>query len=275
MNERNPNGSMIANDHDAERAEAAWLLDREMDPTALAPSPEIAHDYAELEDLLANLRPLRSKKSLQVDGIPAAPARPAVPYPVTFASSRQAPPRPRWRGAAWKWSVGGATLVAAATMIMLAIPSDIRTTAPPTTAPPTTAPPAVAPPEKIALLEAIGTELEIAKGVGKTVRGAAEEIAVGDHLIVTARPRAKGELRIYQADGPLLVRCPGSPECRNLAGDDGAQVIDLALVEPGRYHVILVIGPKLDALPESMSDYLDAARAAGARSLVAQPIDVH
>jgi hypothetical protein len=40
---------------DDERAESEWLLARDNDPDARAPSSEIASDYAEIEDLLGNL----------------------------------------------------------------------------------------------------------------------------------------------------------------------------------------------------------------------------
>jgi hypothetical protein len=40
---------------DEERAECAWLLARDDDPAAPPPSPEIASDYAEIEELLGDL----------------------------------------------------------------------------------------------------------------------------------------------------------------------------------------------------------------------------
>ena len=40
---------------DVAQAEASWLLAREIDPGAPAPSPQIAADYAELEELLGSL----------------------------------------------------------------------------------------------------------------------------------------------------------------------------------------------------------------------------
>jgi hypothetical protein len=40
---------------DEERAESAWLLARDDHPTASAPSPRIASDYAEIEALLHEL----------------------------------------------------------------------------------------------------------------------------------------------------------------------------------------------------------------------------
>ena len=38
-----------------ERAESEWLLARDSDPAARAPSSEIASDYAEIDDLLGDL----------------------------------------------------------------------------------------------------------------------------------------------------------------------------------------------------------------------------
>jgi hypothetical protein len=40
---------------DDERAESEWLLARDHDPAAQAPSSMLASDYAELEGLLGNL----------------------------------------------------------------------------------------------------------------------------------------------------------------------------------------------------------------------------
>lgn len=61
MTRRPPDGAPDADDagaallDDAQRAEAAWLIARDRDPTAPPPSAQIARDYAEIEDLLGRL----------------------------------------------------------------------------------------------------------------------------------------------------------------------------------------------------------------------------
>jgi len=60
-------------DDDA-RTESEWLLARELDPSTPAPSPEIAADYAELEDLLSSLPPCALDDSWQEHVLRAASA---------------------------------------------------------------------------------------------------------------------------------------------------------------------------------------------------------
>jgi hypothetical protein len=108
--------------------------------------------------------------------------------------------------------------------------------------------------------------------VGAT-RGDPDEAVVGDHLVVTARPREAGDLRVYRSDGALVARCPDGPGCRG--GSDGAQTLEITLDAPVQYQVILVDGVSA-ALPDGAMDaYVSAASAANARIIVCSPIDVH
>lgn len=214
--------------HDLERAEAEWLLAREDDPSAPAPSSEIAAAYAELEDLLASLPSGSADERWQDDVLRAV-------------SASALPARPWWRMTVARWAMGGALATVAAVMVWIWLPRP--------------------------------APLEVAvRHVGAT-RSAPDEAVVGDHLVVTARPREAGDLRVYRSDGTLVARCPNGPGCRS--GSDGAQAIEITLDAPMQYQVILVDGVS-DALPDGgMDAYVSAASAANARIIVHEPIDVH
>jgi hypothetical protein len=217
---------------DAERAESRWLLAREVDPSAPAPSSELAADYAELEDLLGSLSSGASDERWQAEVLR-----------IVSASAPQL--QPWWRRAIFRWAMGGALAVAATFVVWIRLPRDPE-------------------PEP---------ELEVALRHTSATRSAPDEHVVGDHLVVTARPRDAGDLRVYRADGTLVARCPNGPGCRGEA--HGAQIIDIPLDAPGQYQVILVDGVS-DAPPDAAMDvYLAAARAANARMIPYPPIDVH
>jgi len=90
----------------AERAEAGWLLARARDPGAPAPSSAIAHDYAELEDLLGTLPVGPSDDSWQDEVL-------------RLASPPVSPSRPRRRGHAYRWAIAGSLLAAAALAVVV------------------------------------------------------------------------------------------------------------------------------------------------------------
>jgi hypothetical protein len=210
-----------------ERAEAAWLLAREIDPDAPAPSAEIAADYAELEDLLGSLSSRWSDDSWQEDVLRAVSAL---------------SPRPWWRTVVARWLAAGALATAAAAVVWMLLPR--------------------------------APTLEVAVRHTRITRGASDELVVGDQLLVTARPREIGDLRVYRrSDGTLVARCPRGPGC--MAESAGAQTIEITLDAPGQYQVILVDGLG-DALPDGAMDaYLEAANAMNARVTGRDPIVVH
>jgi len=159
------------------------------------------------------------------------------------ASSSASPSRPGWRRTAVRWAMGGAFVAAAAVAVLVLIP------------------------------RAPAAELEVAIRHGDPTRGDVKEVVVGDHLVVTARPREAGDLRVYRSDGTLVARCPHGPACAPSA--QGEYTIELTLDAPVQYQVILVVGMG-DALTSGTIDaYLDAAGAASARIVRYQPIDVH
>jgi hypothetical protein len=206
---------------DAERAASEWLLARERDPAATAPTSEIAPDYAQIEGLL--------------DSLPSGPADGAWRAQLLRAAS--AAPR---RSRASVWVFGGAIATATtAIAVWLLLPR---------------------------------APLVVATHHAHATRGAPDEVAVGDQLVVTARPRKAGNLRVYRSDGRLIARCPNGPGCR--AGSHGEQTIEITLDAPARYDVILVDDVS-DALPDGAKDvYVDAANAARA-CVIKHSIDVH
>lgn len=209
--------------HDADQVEVEWLLARERDPGAPAPSPSIAADYAELEDLLGNV-PLECPQDSWHDD-------------VLRAASAAAPPW--WRSAGVRGVLAGAAIVAAAVWVLRPEPPELEVT-----------------------VHHLGT-----------TRSSPDETVVGDRLVVTARPREAGDLRVYGSDGTLAARCPNGPGCT--PGSDGAQTIEITLDAPVLYRVILVDGASHASPYRSMDEYLDAARAAHARITLHAPIDVH
>lgn len=216
---------------DAERAEADWLVARDRDPTTPAPSPKIARDYAELDELLGSL--------------PAGPSDERWHDEVLrLARASVTPPRPWWRRLAVRWTAGLAFAGAAAAAIALML----------------------RPPQPA------GGELQVAIHHGDETRGDAREAAVGDRLVVRARPRGPSELRVYRVDGPLVARCPAGPGCTTAAPDEHA--VEITLEAPVQHHVILVVGASAPLPEGTMNAYLDAARAAGARVVTSRPIDV-
>lgn len=148
---------------------------------------------------------------------------------------------PWWRRPMFRWTAGGATALAAATAALLIL---IRRPAP---------------------------ELEVAIRHGNQARSS-DDAVLGDHLIITARPRGLGDLRVFGSNSKLVASCPRGPGC--MISTAGAYTLELALGAPATYHVILVVG--LSNAPEggTMDAYLDAASAANARIVAYPPIDV-
>src|SRR5689334_13588813 len=87
----------------------------------------LARDYAELEELLANLPCPPSEDGWREAVLRAALALPPIQFPASSASSLQASPRPWWRGIGWKWAAGGAMLAAVAIVLTLSSWPDTST----------------------------------------------------------------------------------------------------------------------------------------------------
>lgn len=95
---------------DAERTESEWLLKRENEADALAPSSKIANDYAELENLLDNMP----------TGLPDERWADEVLKLAATSPQPQARPAPRRRIVGW--GLRGALVAAAVAAILLVIP---------------------------------------------------------------------------------------------------------------------------------------------------------
>lgn len=218
---------------DDERREGDWLRARDDDPAASPPSEAVARDQAELAELLATMPVGRDDDRWQ-DAVLAA----------AHAESAAAKAAPRARRVRWgRLAMAGGALAAALLAIYLAIrPGDAPV-----------------------------AELQVAVNVGGSSRGSAGEVAVGDQLVVRARPRGATELRVYQGQ-QLLLRCPGAPGC---ADGDRSWRVDVRLAAPVRHRVILVFGD-VQVPPDAPLDrFLDAARAARVRMIIHPAIDVH
>jgi len=116
-------------------------------------------------------------------------------------------------------------------------------------------------------------ELAVAVRYISNTRSAPGEVVIGDQLVVTARPREIGDLRVYRSDGVLVARCPNGPGCTG--GSRGAQTIEITLDAPMQYQVILVDGTNAAPPDGTLDVYLEAARAMKARVTLYPLIDVH
>jgi hypothetical protein len=93
---------------DAERAESEWLLARDRDPKAPAPSSKIASDYAEMEELLRDLPSGVPHQSWHDDVLQAASSLPRT--------------RPWWRRTAPRLTMGASLVAAAAIVVLVLVP---------------------------------------------------------------------------------------------------------------------------------------------------------
>jgi len=238
-----------------------------MSPRARPPAPE-AQDLANAP-YLDDAERAESEWWLVRDSDPSAPppserlARDYEHLEGLLGSLPAGPPDERWhdevlkaacslspsqraprRRAVFKWAFGGAFLAAASFAAILLF---------------------LRPPE-----------LEVSIQHGNEARDAGEPV-VGDRLRVEARPKGgAGDLRVFQANGTPVAKCPEGPGCRVSSG--GHYVIDLTLQKPVQYQVILVVGDgaAVSRLPDGvMSAYLQAANAADVRIVMYRPINVH
>lgn len=235
--------------NDAGRTESEWLLVSDRDPNAPPPSQRIARDYEHLEDLLGSL--------------PVGPPDESWHDEVLKAASSLATSRlPLRRRPVFKWAFGGALLAAASFTAILLLPRPAEL--------------------QVSIRHGNNNYANEAKLLKEPIRHgnearAAGETVVGDRLVVEARPKdGAGDLRVFQANGTPVAKCPKGPGCRVTTGEH--YVIDLTLEKPVQYQVILVVGDGavVSRLPDGpMSAYLKAANAADVRIVMHRPIDVH
>jgi hypothetical protein len=212
---------------EAERAEIAWLLAKASDPSAPAPSPQLAAEHAELEALLLSL-PMGPTddswhEAVLKKALASSPAGPASP--------------PWWRRRWLQWSIGGALAVAVALVLRIALPPKPSARA----------------------------TLALSSRTSEGARARGRETSAGGILIAEGKPRGPGELRVYRPNGRLLTKCPGGPGCT--VASNGDLSIEITLDGVGEFRVILVSGlhgPLPEPADGSLNAYIDAALSAHA-----------
>jgi hypothetical protein len=216
---------------DAERAEAQWLRAKDGDPAAPAPSPTIARQYAEIEELLGSL-PMAGTSDRWRDDVLQRAAE------MTAARARTR----RWAAV---WAAGGALATAGALFVLLRPSRELE----------------------VSIRDAHATR------DSGTHAGDRRSAAVGDQLVVHARPKQVADLRVFRDDGKLVARCPGGQGCSSTT--DAEYLLTVRLDAPMRYHVILVVGTRDLPIDATMNEYASAARVANARVVTEDPIEVH
>ncbi|HEU4412028.1 MAG TPA: hypothetical protein VFS43_42700 [Polyangiaceae bacterium] len=93
-----------------------------------------------------------------------------------------------------------------------------------------------------------------------------DQAAVGQTLVLRARPEGKGELRLYRDRRELVLRCPGGEGCE-WASERGRALwrVKAPLTAPGRYRAIVLSGATLSAPSGNEDQDLAAAVKAGAK----------
>jgi hypothetical protein len=231
-----------------ERAEAKWLLARESDPGAPAPSAEVAKDYEELEHLLATLPEPASDHSWHAEVLRQA----AASKPVALGESSRpttgepAAIQPLWRRRAVRWASSGVAAAAAAAIAIavLRTPSEQTPSG-----------------GEVALLtvEPLSSEGSVRSGSDR----------LGGLRILAS----KGDVRVFrissEGDGTLTARCtPDKAGCKEI-GDRLAFEAPINTV--GTYVVVLVVG-KLDISESaSMREFSDAAETSGIKPTRSKP----
>jgi hypothetical protein len=251
---------------DAERAEVEWLLAREADPAAPAPSPELAREYAMLEDLLGKLPVRASDDESWHDEVLRLATKPATVTPEVLrlaAKPATVTPIDQTGRRRRTWIVSGLAVAAAAGVLLFLVRDH-------------SGPDGYA--SELAMNE-LRTTAQLPNGTRRT-RGLSGDTAANDlsdlplntEITVDARPSGSADIRIYRSDGKLVAQCPNGPQCQPIG--DRFQ-IRLVLAGRGDYDVIQAIG--IAPLPASLSlvEFLDAAHKAGAVISRSQTIVVH
>lgn len=229
--------------NEEERAEFDWLVARETDPDAPAPTARTAAEYADLENWLGD--------------IPSPPLDDAWHDQVLHrARDMSMPSEPRH--ARGRWVAVGAGLAAAAVILMIMRPAPDR-------------------PKTDALAESASFEITPQQTRGDT--GAARYV-VGVHTHVRAavesrlvikRPLPAEDVRLYEGEA-LVARCPDSVPCHK---DEAGERIDYVFAATGRYTLIVIGGPGQNDLPTTLPlAELKSAAGRAHRHLVETQIEV-
>jgi hypothetical protein len=218
-----------------EQQEAAWLLARELDVNAPPPSPQVAEEYAALEDLLAHLPVAERDNSWHSDVLRLAVQAEQSPKEVPAAL-----PPPLRRRARTKWIAAGglAGLTSAAAAVLFLV--------------------------RAAPLAAF--QLADKTVASRDLRGGENESpAVGKQHHWTLKAPADGlgntELRVFDGDGDLVGLCaerttPDVAQCTSSGG--GTFDLFVELRHSGRYTAYVVTGANALPLELSREDFLAA-----------------
>jgi hypothetical protein len=215
-----------------EQQEATWLLARERDVTAPPPSPQVAQEYAALENLLAHLPIAEQDHSWHAEVLrraeSAEQATPATPAVL---------PLPLWKRAKMRWitagGLAGLASAAAAAMFLLRGPA-----------------PAIS----------LTGETLLSSGL----RGGENEApAVGKMHRWTTSDLGEAELRVFDGDGELVGLCskrtmPGVEHCTPT--EKGGFELPIKLRYSGRYTAHVVTGAADLSLSLSREELLEADR---------------
>jgi hypothetical protein len=220
----------------SERAEAEWLLARETNPAAPAPSPQAAAEYVELEHMLATLPDPRSDHSWHDEVLKKALASPDE---VKGEMLRPTPAARRawWKRSATRWGGGAAAAAAAAAaaIVVVGLRAEKRTSR-----------------EE--------SEVAVAPSYEGGVRGDSERLSG----ISASGP--KGELRVFRkasltATGYLVARCvPSEVRCKEKGNE---LVLSISLEEPGYYYVVSADRAVTGADDATLEEFQQAARRQG------------
>lgn len=103
---------------------------------------------------------------------------------------------------------------------------------------------------------------------GSNTRGEhrSDQAAVGDTLVLRARPEGEGEVRLYRDRRELVLRCPGGEGCER-ATERGQSLwrVKAPLKAPGRYRAIVMSGAPLPPPSGNEDQDLGAAVKVGAK----------
>lgn len=223
--------------NDAERAEHDWLIARETDPDAPAPSAKAAAEYDHLEGMLRTL-PEPALSDRWRDSLMQR-AR---------ASKTNGPPVATGPRRAVRWGIAATGLAAAATIVLV-----LR-----------------APPDGPTAPYAIMSQGGKRGGDAPGVHWGAKRAHVGDHVRSEPLSSTRRATRLYRMGETreLLAACPGGRACGR---DDQFK---LMLDRPGRYIFFQVMNTtqSLAAAPDDIEQFQEAAKAAGG---TVQPSEIH
>lgn len=234
--------------NERERSEVTWLLERENNPEALAPSPEVANDYAELERLLQTLPEGDEDDSWQEELVRrVAAVRPTVAGREAGSSVRKEKEGTRWRQRPVRLVAGG--LFAALVVVLIAIKLPRRSAD-----------------EQSRIMPVL---------VSKAPMRGSSRYSLEDTIRIRERPSEQGDLRVFRLRDQSAIsvaQCPGGLGCQ--VERDGTLVLDYKFAGPGDYIAVFVDGRVEAPSDASLEVFLHAATTANLKIKRSDPMTV-